>query len=166
MGDRAFYALDVVHAVKIYLKSTALIQQFETLFVHPDRLRKEQVASNSTISRWIHQLMSQAYSLIRRAPPFPAMTHSTRSVCSCWAIEHQASVAQVCKADTWPLVHTFTKFYQVDVGASVDASFGLRVLQEAVWGGPSLLRFLFLGPVGLLQCCPHPHNQCFGTLLS
>lgn len=33
---------------------------------------------------------------------------------------------------TWSSVHTFTKFYKVDVAVSVDPSFGQKVLQVAV----------------------------------
>ncbi|KAM9329728.1 uncharacterized protein PAF06_005604 [Gastrophryne carolinensis] len=73
-----------------------------------------------------------AYSAKGKDPPFRVTAHSTRVVGASWAFQHQASVEQVCKAATWSSVHTFSKFYKVDVRASADAVFGRKVLQAAV----------------------------------
>lgn len=42
---------------------------------------------------------------------------------------HQASVAQVCKVASWALVHTFIKFYQVDIHVTKNAYLVWRDLQ-------------------------------------
>lgn len=47
-------------------------------------------------------------------------------------IGHQASVAQICKASTWSSLHTYTKFYHMDVRTAEDTAFGHSVLQAAV----------------------------------
>ena len=101
----------------------------------------------SSATRWIRQVVLQAYALKGRAPPFRVTVHSTRAISASWAFRHQASVLQVCKAATWSSVHTFSKFYKVDVSASSDASFGRRVLQAAVFkvGVPPLSNSGFVG---------------------
>lgn len=53
--------------------------------------------------------------LIGKVPLFSVTTRCTRSVGASWAIQHQFSSAKVCKAASWSLDHTFTKFHQVDV---------------------------------------------------
>ena len=87
---------------------------------------------SASIFRWIRQVMLQAYAQKGWAPPFLVTVHSIRAFGASWVFRHQASVLQVCKAATWPSVHTFSKFYKVDVSASSDASFGCKVLQAAV----------------------------------
>ena len=122
----------MVRAIKVYLASTASFRKADALFVVSEGPRRGLAASKSTIAKWIRQTIVQAYSIKGRAPPFPVRAHSTRAVSVSWAFRHQASVIQVCKAATWSSVHTFSKFYKLDVEASADASFGRKVLSAAV----------------------------------
>ena len=126
------HSLDVVRAIRVYLKSTESFRKSDSLFVLPEGPRKGMAASASTIAKWIRQTIEQAYALKGKVPPVQVKAHSTRSLSTSWACRHGASVAQVCKAATWSTVHTFTKFYRVDVQASADASFGRKVLSAAV----------------------------------
>lgn len=48
MGERALHTLDVVQAIKVYLKFTAAVRQSDLLFVFPEGPRKGQPAS-----RWV-----------------------------------------------------------------------------------------------------------------
>lgn len=88
--------------------------------------KKGLAVSSTTISR-IKQIVFQAYASKGWLSPFPVIAYSTKAIGTSWAFRHQ-----VCKAATWSSVHTFTKFYKVDVSASLDACFGRKVLQAAV----------------------------------
>ncbi|KAM9325375.1 uncharacterized protein PAF06_001534 [Gastrophryne carolinensis] len=130
--ERVLHSLDVVRCVKSYLVTTQAFRKMDALFVVPHGPRKGLAPAKSTISKWIRQAVVQAYTTKGKTPPFRLNAHSTRAVGASWAFQHQASVEQVCKAATWSSVHTFTKFYKVDVKASADAVFGRKVLQAAV----------------------------------
>ena len=130
--EKSLHTLDVLRAVKIYLKATAQVRKTDTLFILPEGPRCGQAASKSTISKWIRQVITQAYGLRGKVPPFKVKAHSTRAVGTSWAVHHQASMAQVCKAATWSSVHTFTKFYQLDIRKNEESAFGRSVLQAAV----------------------------------
>ena len=130
--EATLHSLDVVRALRVYLSATAPFRMSDSLFVSVSGPSKGLAVSSATISRWIRQVVLQAYALKGRAPPFRVTAHSTRTIGPSWAFRHPASVLQVCKAATWSSVHTFSKFYKVDVSASSDASFGRRVLQAAV----------------------------------
>lgn len=130
--EKLLHPLDVVRAVKAYLKATAQIRKTDVWFVLPEGPRKGQAASKSTIAKWIHQVISQVYGLKRKVPPFQIKAHSTRAVSASWAVHHQASVAQICKAATWSSVHTFTRFYQMDARWQEDTAFERSVLRAAV----------------------------------
>lgn len=93
-------------------------------------LDKGWAALSSTMIRWIHQTVAQAYAFLGQEPPFPITAHSTRVLSMSWAFHHSASVVAVCKGATLS-VHAFTKIYKVDMDASDDASSGWKVFQAA-----------------------------------
>ena len=128
MGEESLHSLDVVRAVKVYLQATTEIRKTDCLFI----LLQGQAALKSTIACWIWQVIIQAYGLEKKIPPFQVKAQLTRAVGASWAVHHQASMAQICKAATWSSVHTFTKFYQVDVRGYKDAAFRHSVLRAAV----------------------------------
>lgn len=130
--ERALHCLDVVRAVRVYLTLTQPFRRSDSLFVIPEGPRKGLAASKATIARWIRSTILEAYRSKGRPPPFGVTAHSTRAVGASWAVRHQASASQVCKAATWASVHTFTKFYRVHTMASADASLGRKVLLAAV----------------------------------
>ena len=86
--------------MKAYLKATKKIRKTDVLFILPDGPKKGQAAAKSTISRWIKQLITQAYGLKGLPPPVSLKAHSTRAMGASWAAHHQISMAQVCKAAT------------------------------------------------------------------
>ena len=130
--ERRLHTLDVVRAMKVYLKATEKIRKTDVLFILPDGPKKGQPAAKSTLARWIKQLIFQAYGLKHVPPPLSVKAHSTRAMSASWAAHHHISMAQVCRAATWSSVHTFTKFYKLDVTRSADAAFGQAVLRAAV----------------------------------
>lgn len=122
----------MVRAIEVYLKLSASFRKTDCLFVLTEGPRKGQLATSSTISRWIRQIIIQAYGLKRKVPPWDLKAHSTRGVSASWAVRQQVSMAQVCKAAAWSSVHTFTRFYQVDVRSQKETVFGHSVLQAAL----------------------------------
>ncbi|CAJ0964457.1 unnamed protein product [Ranitomeya imitator] len=69
-------------------------------------------ASKSTIARWICSAVLEAYRVHDKRHPLGVRAHSTQAVGASWAVRHQASASQVCKAVTWSSIHTFVKFYK------------------------------------------------------
>ena len=80
----------------------------------------------------VHELREMDFTVSTQILFFQVKAHSAKAVGALWAVHHQASMAQFCKAATWSWVHTFTKFYEVDVKGYEDAAFGHIVLQAAV----------------------------------
>ncbi|CAJ0918968.1 unnamed protein product [Ranitomeya imitator] len=100
---------------------------------HQDKgRRKGCAASKSTLARWIRATIQEAYRTMGMTVPAGIKAHSTRAVGASWAVWHQASAEQVCKAATWSSLHTFVKHYNVHSQTSADASLGRRILQAAV----------------------------------
>ena len=91
--------------MKAYPKATEKIRKTDVLFILPEGPKKGQAAAKSTISRWIKQLIIQAYGLKRLPPPLSLKAHSTRAMGASWAAHHQISMAQVCKAVFCPHVY-------------------------------------------------------------
>lgn len=72
------------------LKSTALFRQSHSLFVLSEGPEKIQVASRSTISKWICPLPFLGLRSQRQGSSFPHQGHSPKSVSASWVIQHQA----------------------------------------------------------------------------
>lgn len=81
---------------------------------------------------WICKLISQAYAIKDKASPFPAEAHSTRRVRVSYTIQHHSSASKFGKGATLTSFHTFTKFYNVNVLVSADASIGQKFLLPAL----------------------------------
>ncbi|KAM9324846.1 transcription elongation regulator 1-like protein [Gastrophryne carolinensis] len=84
-----------------------------------------------------HELIFSPIKIPLRASRLPA--HSTRAIGTSWAFQHQASVEQVCKDATWSSVHTFTKFYRVDVSDSTDAALDKKETRTATCSAALIL---------------------------
>ncbi|CAJ0951244.1 unnamed protein product [Ranitomeya imitator] len=105
--EKSLHKLDVVRAYRVYLSRTAPFRQSDSLLVVSEGCRKGLQASKSTISRWIRSAISESYCVHEACPPPGVRAHSTRAVGASWAVRHQASALQVCKATTWSSLHTF-----------------------------------------------------------
>lgn len=123
-----------------------------TVYDH-GRAKKGAVCFFCDLSRWLRQIMTLVYSIRGWVPPFHVTAHSTWLLIASGAFHHQASAALVCKAATWSLVYTVTKFYNVAVLASEDASFGRTVLQAAVLDGLFPLEGVLFRPGFSLFLC-------------
>ncbi|KAE8613519.1 hypothetical protein XENTR_v10007752 [Xenopus tropicalis] len=130
--ERQLHSLDTVRALKFYLHRTADIRHSDALLVLFGSNKRGQQASKRSIARWLVQTILEAYKVMKREAPFPVKAHSTRKISASWALHNFASAEAICKAATWSSLHTFSKFYTLDVMASSEAAFGRKVLQAAV----------------------------------
>ena len=61
--EATLHSLDVVRALRVYLSATALFRRSDSLFVSVTGPKKGLAVSSATISRWIRQVVLQAYAL-------------------------------------------------------------------------------------------------------
>lgn len=59
-----------------------------------------------------------AYKSLDLEPPVGLLAHSTRGVSSSWALHRGVSVSEICRAAGWSSVHTFVRFYMLNVTES------------------------------------------------
>lgn len=130
--EKRLHNLDVVRAITSYLEETKDIRRSQALFIIPTGPNRGAKASKALIAKWIRSTIIRAYAVKGRASPLKVKAHSTRSLSTSWALQHQASAEQICKAATWASLHTFTRFYRLHTQASAEASFGRKVLQTVI----------------------------------
>ncbi|XP_041436799.1 CTP synthase 1-B isoform X1 [Xenopus laevis] len=124
--------LDVVRAIKSYLEATKDVRKTDALFIIPQGPKCGTKAAKATLAKWIRATIIRAYAGKGKPPPLHVKAHSTRSLSTSWAIRHQASAEQVCRAATWASLHTFTRFYRLHTQASAEAVFGRKVLRTVL----------------------------------
>ncbi|CAJ0955836.1 unnamed protein product [Ranitomeya imitator] len=61
----------------------------------------------ATLAKWIRSTIQESYRIRNTPVPAGIKAHSTRSVGASWAIRHQASAQQLCKAATWSNVKAY-----------------------------------------------------------
>lgn len=76
----SFECLNCLHLSEVYIFLSTVLNSAFVLIVLPEGPRKGQAASRSTISRCIHQLISQAYGIKNEIPPFPIIKPPVVSV--------------------------------------------------------------------------------------
>lgn len=108
LGDKALHTLDVVHAVKIYLKETAGICWAVFLVVFLEGLMK--VLHSFQILLFFNRSIGFFFPSSLHSKEQNASIFSDGSLYQAyWCFQHQASVAQVDKAATWSSIHVFYK---------------------------------------------------------
>uniref|UniRef100_A0A1B8XUR9 Lamina-associated polypeptide 2 alpha C-terminal domain-containing protein n=1 Tax=Xenopus tropicalis TaxID=8364 RepID=A0A1B8XUR9_XENTR len=130
--ERLLHKLDVVRALRIYLKRSADYRQSESLLISYSSTQKGKTVSKRTIARWLVETIHTAYDRKNVPRPFAVKAHSTRAQSTSWALQNLATADQICRAATWVSPNTFIKFYKLNVYASQPAVFGRKVLQAAV----------------------------------
>ncbi|XP_041417032.1 uncharacterized protein LOC121393209 [Xenopus laevis] len=131
-AERQLHKLDPVRALKFYLKRSSLFRKADALLVLFGSTKMGQPASRATLARWIVSTISESYTRVGQGIPSNLKAHSTRKISASWALQNSASPDMLCKAATWSSLHTFSKFYKLDVLASSEGVFGRKVLQAAV----------------------------------
>uniref|UniRef100_A0A6I8SDM4 Core-binding (CB) domain-containing protein n=1 Tax=Xenopus tropicalis TaxID=8364 RepID=A0A6I8SDM4_XENTR len=130
--ERLLHKLDVVRALRIYLKRSADYRQSESLLISYSSTQKGKTVSKRTIARWLVETIHTAYDRKNVPRPFAVKAHSTRAQSTSWALQNLATADQICRAATWVSPNTFIRFYKLNVYASQPAVFGRKVLQAAV----------------------------------
>ena len=74
-------------------------------------------ASKPTVSRWLVEAISLAYSSKGVALPAGLRAHSSRAQATSWALYKGVSLREVCEAANWSSGLTFADFYSLDVAA-------------------------------------------------
>lgn len=80
---------------------------------------------SQTVPQWSKQYIAEYYMLAEVSVPASSRLHSTRAVANSWL----QPVAEICKAEAWTLVHTFTKHYTLDFAAKDDSRFDKILLE-------------------------------------
>ncbi|XP_060541740.1 histone acetyltransferase KAT2B isoform X2 [Pantherophis guttatus] len=132
--ERRWHSLDVTRVLGIYLKRTTPFRCSESLFVSFLPVSQGGKVSSSTIGRWIRQTIASAYDLLALPRPSRLTAHSTCSAAMMAAWVTQAPLFEICRAATWTLPVLFIRHYKLDQFASVEATFGRRILQRVVAG--------------------------------
>lgn len=86
--------------------------------------QKGALASCSTISGRLMQTINKGDNIKDQPSPNFVKVHTTKFFSAFWAFQHQANVFKIFKVVTWSSV---SKFYQVIVSTSSDASFRCKV---------------------------------------
>ena len=116
--DRRLNGLCPVRAMRLYKQRTQAVRSTNQLFISYDTRQKGSAVARSTLSRWIVEAISLAYTSAGVPVPEGLKAHSTRAVASSWAFARGASVQEVCLAANWSSPTTFAVFYSLDVAAS------------------------------------------------
>lgn len=122
-----------VRALLYYLDRTKPTRKDSQLLVSykPGQLGGK--VSKVTVSRWIQETISMAYTLMGRSLPTTSVkAHSTRAVASSLADLKGVSPSDLCRAATWSSSLVFAKHYRLNMAAGRSVS--SQVLSAAVQG--------------------------------
>ena len=90
-----------VTALGIYLRRTPEVrEQDKVLFVHYDPDKAARLISKATLSRWLTDVIRQAYIILRKDPPVRGNPHSVRGVATSWAEFPESILTR----SVWPLL--------------------------------------------------------------
>ena len=70
------------------------------------------------MSQWVRDAIALVYEAHGQASPTGLRAHSTRGVTSSSALARGAPLQLVCDAAGWSSLHTFIRFYSLDVHAT------------------------------------------------
>ncbi len=123
-----------IRALKFYLQRTSKLRMGkECLFISYQRNRESDIHTN-TISGWLKQVISFAYSSSNRPVPKGVKAHQLRSVSSSWAHVGGVSLPDLMEACFWKSKNSFISYYFKDcwTNASHRSSIGPVVVAGSV----------------------------------
>ncbi|KAK0136621.1 hypothetical protein N1851_027194 [Merluccius polli] len=106
-----------VRALRCYIQKTAGFRQSDGLFVCYGGLRKGQALSRQRLSKWVVEVIEEAYKSRGLPLLLNIRGHSTRSVSTSWAALRGVPLSEICAAASWASACTFARFYRVNVAA-------------------------------------------------
>ncbi len=89
----------------------------EQLFVSFGNHVKGRPVTKKTISRWLVDAITLAYSSLGLQCPIGVRAHSTIGIASSWAWSSGVSISEICEAAGWSSPSTFARFYNLAVPA-------------------------------------------------
>ncbi len=114
-ADPALALLCPVRALRIYVDRTRSFRSSEQLFVCHGGQQKGKAVSKQRLAHWIVEAVALAYQSQGKPYPLGVRAHSTWSVASSHALEHSASLADICRAAGWATPNTFARFYSLRI---------------------------------------------------
>ena len=78
------------------------------------------------LSKWLSQVIRDAYEINGREAPIKCNPHSIRGIASSWAEVGHATPSEIAEAGTWSNLLTFATFYRLDY---LGSSFGTSILK-------------------------------------
>ena len=106
-----------VRALRAYVSRSAAFRQTEQLFVSFSGRSKGTAVSKQSLSRWVVDAITMAYTTKGLQCPLGIRAHSTRGVASSWAWSSGISLQEICTAAGWASPSTFIRFYNLEVPA-------------------------------------------------
>lgn len=113
--EESLHTLCPVRALRHYLDGTKEFRRCDQLFVCHGAATRGKALSKGRLAHWIVEAIELAYDSLRLEPPVGLRAHSTRGMASSWALHRGVSVGEICRAAGWSSVHTFVRFYMLDV---------------------------------------------------
>ncbi len=107
-----------VRALQVYVHRTSQWRKSEQLFICYGDRNRGAAATKHTMSHWVRDAIALAYDARGQASPLGVRAHSTRGVASSTALARGVPLQQVCDAAGWSTLHTFVRFYSLDVHAT------------------------------------------------
>ena len=116
-----------VRALRIYVHRTCQWRRSEQLFICYGGRNRGAAATTQTMSHWVRDAIALSYEARGLTSPLGIRAHSTRGIASSIALARGIPLQQVCDAAGWSSLHTFIRFYSLDVPVTP----GSRVLESA-----------------------------------
>lgn len=124
-GEYVLHVLDARRVLQDYLNRTKSFMKSSKLVVS---YAKNHSVSAQTISSWVKQCITECYKFAEVCVLTVLWPYSTRAVAAFFACPKHLPIEEICKAVSWKSVHTFTKYYTLDLVLRADAKFGRVVL--------------------------------------
>lgn len=100
--------LDVRRTLRVCLRRIKDFRSSERLFVLLGGLKRGQMASKSSLARWLRDCIREAYVVkVKRLLGFVKLI-TLGLIAVSWAERSKASTLEICKVATWASLHTFS----------------------------------------------------------
>ncbi|XP_076128603.1 uncharacterized protein LOC143109685 [Alosa pseudoharengus] len=149
--EETLHKLCPVRALRLYLDRTKEFRCCDQLFVCHGSASRGKALSKSRLAHWIVEAIEMAYRSLKLEPPVGLRAHSTRGVSSSWALYKGVSVDDICRAAGWTSIHTFARFYMLDVTKSSVSQAVLGSFIEVVGEGYGLSKTSVRRVLGLVD---------------
>ncbi len=113
--DESLHMLCPVRALKINVDHSKIWRKSPQLLVCFGAGRRGLATSKHRISHWVRDAILLAYEVRGLPSPLSIRAHSTRSVASSQALFRGVLLENICVAAGWSSLHTFIRFYNINL---------------------------------------------------